>query len=117
MRRLFLLATLLLPIMCNAGDIAFGTIKAIKVYGFGDFKHTAIIFNADATRVNDSCKIANLASANIPLYSGTIVNPLASHFMSVALAAKATGKKVRAYSSSSANPCDLDFLAMQEEYF
>ena len=90
-----------------AGDIAFGTLKAIKVYDYPSSKVKKLYFSDDATfKLVEECDgIANITHS---LHSEMALNQM----MSIALAGYMSGKKVRA--NFSEDTCELDFFAIQE---
>ena len=96
--------------VAHADNIAFGVLKAIKVYDQSANKVTKLYFSNDATYQNiPGCDlVANITHSQ---HSEEAIN----QFVSIALSAYASGKKVRAYSSN--NTCEIDFLALQESYF
>ena len=115
MRTLLILFGLLLMSLASADtNIAFGTLKGIKVYDFPapGSKVTKLYFADDATL------------KGIPECNGVATITHGSHdqkalnqFMSIALLAYSTGSKVRAFSLTATDTCELDFLALQEEEF
>jgi hypothetical protein len=94
-----------------AKDIAYGTIKGIKIYDFPDSKLTKIYFNSDAIYQNEpSCEGAAVITHS--LHSEEVTQKM----ISVALAGYMSGKKVRAYSHT-AGSCEADLLSVQDSYF
>ena len=91
-----------------AGDIAYGTIKAIKVYNTTSQKVTKIYFNDDSTHLDE-------ASCNaIAIVQHTAEND-EDKMLSVALSAYMAGKKARAYSET-AGSCYINLLTVSDTY-
>ena len=107
---MIMLGITLSTVSIGATDIAFGTIKGIKFYDYEGQKKTNIHFSDDATRkLVEGCD--GVATITHALHSEESIKQLTS----IALAAYAAGKKVRA--NSRADTCELDFLAIQESVF
>ena len=93
-----------------AADIAFGTLKGIKVYDYANSKVTKLYFSDTATSKDvEGCN--GVATITHSVRSPDSLNQI----MSLATAAYISGKKVRA--NSSGDTCELDFLAIQESSF
>lgn len=93
-----------------ASDIAYGTLKGIKIYDHPSQKVIKLYFNADATNQTvAACQ--GVADITPSQHNESTVQQM----LSVAMSAYMAGKKIRAYSS--ADTCEVDFLAMQETYF
>lgn len=91
------------------GDIGFGEVKGIKSYNFASTKVTRIHLKNPENIGNPACNgVGELPSASVDpdAYKG---------MLSIALAAHASGKKVRLYSSQ--NNCVVDMIAFEDEYF
>ena len=41
--------------LVEAGDIAFGTLKGVKMYGFANDQSIRLVFNSDATHLKSDC--------------------------------------------------------------
>ena len=93
-----------------AEDIAYGTIKGIKVYDFPNSKVTKIYFNSDATSQVEDCE--GIAVITHSLHDEATRQSMTS----VALAAYMSGKKVRAYSYT-AGSCEASLVSVQDSYF
>ena len=104
----------LLALACsqvNAGDIAHGTIKGIKVYDFSNDKTTKIYFDSNATHQDEA------ACQGVAVITHSLHDEATSQKMlSIALSGYMAGKKVRAYSKSSGS-CEVDLISVQETYF
>lgn len=101
---------LFFSVSAQASNIAFGTLKGIKVYDYSGSKVTKLIFSDNATSQNvPGCN--RIASITHSLHSPDALD----QFISVALAAYMAGKKVRAHSSK--DTCEMDFIALQESNF
>ena len=98
----------LVSINLSAGNIGFGTIKAIKVYNFNNDKRTRIFFDDDATHLNAGC--ANGAYIMHTPDNESFINKM----MSVAISAYMANKKVRIYSNTST--CEADFISLEKTY-
>lgn len=110
MKRLIVLLISLLSFSASASNLAFGTLKGIKVYGQNSNKVTKLYFSDDAILQHvEGCK--GVAHMTHSLHSPDLLNQM----MSLAIAAYMSGKKVRAWST--ADTCELDFLALQETSF
>ncbi|WP_325892430.1 hypothetical protein [Grimontia sp. NTOU-MAR1] len=96
-----------------AGDVAFGTLKGIKLYDFSNNKSIRIYFNADATKVNENCIHGGTAVAIISKVNHD--EPTVNRMLSMLLSAQMSGKKVRIHSEGAG--CEVDFVAVQETYF
>jgi hypothetical protein len=94
-----------------AGDIAFGTIKGIKVYDFPNSKVTKIFFNADASHQTES-NCAGIAHISEGAHSALA----AQNMLSIALSAFMSGKKVRAYSAVTGS-CEVGLISIQDSYY
>ncbi|WP_298773431.1 hypothetical protein [uncultured Shewanella sp.] len=93
-----------------AGDIAFGTLKGIKVYDQSAKKATELHFADDASsQFIEACN--GVGRITHSQHSEAALNQMTS----LAIAAYMSGKKVRA--NSSGRTCELDFLAIQETSF
>lgn len=92
-----------------ADDIAFGTVKGIKVYDQSGSKVTRIVFSGDATHQNEGCN--GVATLTHSLRSEEALNQM----LSIALAAYMGQKKIRAYSNN--GTCEADLLALQNSRF
>ncbi|WP_299494163.1 hypothetical protein [uncultured Shewanella sp.] len=103
-------ASLLFTLPVVAGDIAFGTLKGIKVYDQSTKKVTELHFSDDAglQKVEGCNGVARITHS---LHSEVSVNQMTS----LAIAAYMSGKKVRA--NSAGDTCEMDFLAIQETSF
>lgn len=104
-------ALLFLSSAAHSGDIAYGTIKGIKVYDFPNDKVTKIFFNSDATHQKEaSCQ----ATARIThsLHS----EPTLQSMQSLALAAYMGNKKIRAYSKINGS-CEVELIAITDTFF
>lgn len=108
--RYIIAALLLTSSLAHADNIAFGVLKGIKVYDQSASKVAKLYFSTDATYQNiPECDlVANITHSQ---HSEAAVN----QFVSIALSAYTSGKKVRAFSSN--DTCEIDFLALQESYF
>lgn len=94
----------------QAEDIAFGTIKGIKVYDFPDSKVTKIYFNSDAIHQSEPCQgIGNITHS---LHEDKTIKQM----LSVALSAYMSGKKIRAYAKMDGS-CEIDLIGVQDTYF
>ncbi len=92
-----------------ARDIGFGKLSGVKVYGFSNDKSVALYFEPTATHLNPDCDRKATFS-----YSEHSVEEI-NRFLSIAMAAYLSGKKVRVHSQS-AN-CEGHFIALQDSYF
>jgi len=92
-----------------ADDIAFGTLKAVKIYDFSTDKSIRFIFNDDSTHTNDDCSL--VAKITYSKHDKEFIDRM----LSVALAAQMSGKKVRITSED--GTCEADFIALQETRF
>ncbi|RYV04099.1 hypothetical protein SOPP22_01475 [Shewanella sp. OPT22] len=113
MRWLLVLFTLF-SLNVSAVDIAFGTIKGIKLYDFANSKSIKVYFDSDSIISNKSCM------AESGLIIGTIENnkhepKTIDRMLSLLLMAQASKQKVRVYSNG--NGCEIDFVAIQDTYF
>ncbi len=108
----YLLSTLLLFISQTvyAGDIGFGSIKGIKVYDFDTSKVTKIYLSDSATNKD----ITTCEGVGSVTHSSRDADTR-KEIIGIALAAYASGKKVRL--NSSKGSCEADFIAIQESYF
>lgn len=95
----------------HGGDIAFGTLKGIKVYDYSSYKVTKLYFGSDATHLDES-SCQGVADITHSLHDDKTLNQM----VSVALAAYMSGKKVRAYSQGSGS-CEADLVTVQNTYF
>lgn len=108
--KLIMMFVCLLSTSIFAAEIAFGTLKGIKVYDYTSTKKTDLYFSDNATSQNvEGCN--GVATITHSLHSEASLNQM----VSLAVAAYMSGKKVRA--NSSGNTCELDFLAIQETLF
>ena len=95
----------------NAGDIAHGTIKAIKVYDFPTNKTTKIYFDNNSTHKDE------VECEGVAVITHSLHDPDATQKMlSIALSAYMAGKKVRAYSTANGS-CEVELISLQEKYF
>ncbi|MFA0813625.1 hypothetical protein [Microbulbifer epialgicus] len=93
----------------SAGDIAYGTIDAVKVYDFEGQTVTKIIFSSDSSaQFEPSC---NRTALITPSIHGEETDRL----ISIALAGYMAGKKVRAHSRTEGS-CEVGLLSLSETY-
>jgi len=97
--------------LTNAGDIAHGTIKAIKVYDLAANKSTKIYFDNNSSH-KDEVECQGVAVITHSLHD----DGASQKMLSVALSAYMAGKKVRAYSGSNGS-CEVELISLQETYF
>ncbi len=93
-----------------AGDIGYGKLVGVKVFGSEDNRLTKIFFDASADKLDTPC-----------LRAATITHSLhepeeIKQMLSVALAGYMSGKKVRAYSYTDGS-CEADMVSVQDTYF
>ncbi|QDO85866.1 hypothetical protein FM037_24665 [Shewanella psychropiezotolerans] len=95
--------------LVEAGDIAFGTLKGVKVYGFANDQSIRLVFNSDATHLKSDCNF--VAKFTFSQHDEAFIDRV----LSVALAAYMSGQKVRVHAVS--DTCEGEFIAMQDSYF
>ena len=93
-----------------AGNIGFGKLVGVKVFGSDNNRMTKIFFDAGADKLDTPC-----------LRAATITHSLhkpeeVQQMLSVALAGYMSGKRVRAYSYTDGS-CEADMVSVQETYF
>ncbi|MEP0176634.1 MAG: hypothetical protein ABJH28_09260 [Paraglaciecola sp.] len=93
-----------------SNNIAFGTLKGIKVYDYSSEKITKIYFSSDATN-KDVPSCGGVVTLTHSLRSEQSLNTM----IGIAMTAYVSGKKVRAFSSG--DTCEADFLALQDSIF
>ena len=110
--KLSIMALLILSCtIANAGDIAHGTLKGVKVYNFSNSKVTKIYFDSDAThQAEQACQ--GVAKITHSLHD----EATAQKMLSIALSGYMSGKKVRAYSEKKGS-CEVALISVQETYF
>ncbi|GLX84519.1 hypothetical protein tloyanaT_07710 [Thalassotalea loyana] len=103
----------LVSFFCNfsyaATDIGLGTLIAVKVYDLGTDKSIRVYFGNDVTFENQSC--LRVAKVTYNAHDKEFVD----RFLSVAMAAYMSGKKVRI--TSNTNDCEASLIALQETRF
>lgn len=100
---------LISDIALAATDIGLGTLKGVKVYDLGSDKSIRVYFNDDVILENVSCNKTAI------LTNSAHDKEFTDRFLSVALAAYMSGKKVRIVSYT--NDCEASFIGFQETYF
>ncbi len=109
-RVIFLALLLFLSYSVNADNIAFGTVKGIKIYDDTNDKSIRIHFNDSAVRQEvEGCGL--VAKITFSLHEKEVVDRM----LSLVMTAYISGKKIRAYSFK--DNCEADFLSLQETYF
>ena len=96
-------------VVSAATDIGHGTLKGIKVYDLGADKSIRIYFNNDVNNENTNC--SKVAKVTYNLHDKEFVD----RFLSIAMAAYISGKKVRVVSNT--NDCEASFIGIQELRF
>ncbi|TMP27716.1 hypothetical protein CWB99_13565 [Pseudoalteromonas rubra] len=90
-------------------DIGLGTLKGVKVYDFSNDKTIRLYFNNDVQYELAGCN--KTATITYSKHSTDKVD----HFLSLALAAYMSGKKVRL--TSATNDCEVSLISLQENRF
>lgn len=104
-------ATLLIASFASTAvtDIGLGTLKGVKVYDFASSKEIRLYFGNDVQYEMAGCnKTATIT------YSKHSADKM-DHFLSLALAAYMSGKKVRLTSAS--DTCEVSLMSLQESRF
>lgn len=96
----------------QAGEVAFGTLKGIKLYDFSGDKSIRIYFHSGATYVNEACVHDGrpIAVINKVNHGFTI-----DRMLSMLLSAQMAGKKVRVHAEG--DDCEVGFIAIQDMLF
>ncbi|WP_125779257.1 hypothetical protein [Pseudoalteromonas rubra] len=90
-------------------DIGLGTLKGVKVYDFANDKTIRLYFGSDVQYELVGCnKTATIT------YSKHSADKM-DHFLSLALSAYMSGKKVRLTSAS--DDCEVSLISLQETRF
>mgnify|MGYP000952876907 CR=1 FL=1 len=92
-----------------AGNIAYGTLKAIKVYDFSNVKITKLYFHSNATH-QDEASCNGVARITHSLHGAST-----ERMISIALSGYIANRKVRAYSEN-AGSCEADFLSISDTH-
>jgi len=92
-----------------ATDIAFGTLKAVKVYDFSNDKSIKLYFDDNSTYVNGDCSL--VAKITYSKHEKESIDRM----LSIALSAQMAGRKVRVTSETAT--CEVDFIALQDARF
>jgi hypothetical protein len=93
-----------------AGNIGYGKLVGVKVFGSDNNRLTKIFFDVSADKLDTPC-----------LRAATITHSLhepeeIQQMLSVALAGYMSGKRVRAYSYTDGS-CEADMVSVQDTYF
>ncbi|WP_020412916.1 hypothetical protein [Microbulbifer variabilis] len=96
-------------VLATAGDIAYGTLDAVKVYVFEGEKVTRLIFSEDSkAQIEPSCN-------RIAKITHSLHGEDTEKLLSIALAGYMAGKKVRAHSYTEGS-CEVGLLSLSETY-
>lgn len=101
---------ILLSSVTMAGNIGYGKLVGVKVFGSENNRLTKIFFDVSADKLDTPC-----------LRAATITHSLhepeeVQQMLSVALAGYMSGKRVRAYSYTDGS-CEADMVSVQDTYF
>ena len=113
MKTLMCVLSLVLSMSSQAGEVAFGTVKGIKLYDFSGDKSIRVYFHSDATYVNEAC-----VHDGHPIAVINKVNhdePTIDRMLSMLLSAQMAGQKVRVHAEG--DDCEVDFIAIQDTLF
>lgn len=96
-------------LVASAGEIAYGTIKGVKVYDFASRKATHIYYSADARFFEES------GCEGVAIITHSLHGDSTEKMLSVALSAYMAGKKVRAFSEAIGS-CEVGLLSVSDVY-